>query len=87
MILISLFFVLVPIIFVPNERLFSLFGILLVLSGVPVYLLFIWGKCRPNIFNTVSSKSYIYIAMTVILLYRETNIHIKYTIRFIISTY
>ena len=56
MILVSMFLVTVPIIYIPNERLHFVLGLTIVLTGVPIYLFFIWERLRLEIFNKISSK-------------------------------
>ena len=54
MILIALFLVIVPIALVPKERVTSLIVISIILSALPIYLLFGWDRLRPNVINRFS---------------------------------
>ena len=56
MILVSMFLVTVPIILVENERLYYFLAILLMLAGIPIYFVFIWGRFRPKAFSKISGK-------------------------------
>ena len=56
MIATAVFLVFVPIILVPEERLYFLLSLLLFFSGIPVYFLLVWERLRPKILNKMTGK-------------------------------
>ena len=52
----ALFLITVPLVYVSVERWYILLGLVLVLTGAPVYLLLISNKYRPAVFTRISSK-------------------------------
>ncbi|XP_003386254.2 PREDICTED: b(0,+)-type amino acid transporter 1-like [Amphimedon queenslandica] len=51
----ALFLITVPLVFVSVERWYILLGLILVLTGAPVYLLLVHNKYRPAVFTRISS--------------------------------
>ncbi|XP_019852849.1 PREDICTED: solute carrier family 7 member 13-like [Amphimedon queenslandica] len=51
----TLFLITVPLVFMSVERWYILLGLILVLTGTPLYLLLIYYKYRPAVFTRISS--------------------------------